>query len=340
MNTLDTRKNNFDFLRFVAATIVTFYHSAPLSLGDSVPPLLGFDGSIGVGIFFIISGYLITQSFLNRPDLLFFLKSRLLRLVPALTVVVLITVFVLGPLITTESIISYFSQQLTIQYLQNVLPFNHIDRLPGVFVGNAYKGAVNGSLWTIPYELKCYIMVAILGIVGLLRLKFIAVLIFIIALFYPFQNPDLGEFLGYFSAGMLCYHFKEYLFEEKYSSIIAVMLLMVVMLSPKIFPLSVICWGFITIFIALNQNIEMGNFGKYGDFSYGIYIYSFPIQQLVTFYFGGAMNPYANFFISYPIALLFAILSWNLIEKPALSLKRKSLLDFITHDSLLPQKSK
>ncbi len=164
----EDRDNNFNLIRFIAAVAVLISHSFPLSntgLDDPLINLIGMSaGNIAVDVFFLSSGFLVTRSLLMSQSIKTFLRSRALRIYPALWVMLLITVFVLGPLITESKIIEYFSDPMTWKYLFRnatmILPAKH--ELPGVFLDNPYGRAVNGSLWTLPFEIKLYIALALL----------------------------------------------------------------------------------------------------------------------------------------------------------------------------------
>lgn len=120
-------------------------------------------GPLGVFIFFTISGYLVSESWDRDPHLLRFFQRRLLRILPGLAVCVLLTVGVLGPLLTTLPLADYFSNPHTLGYLRTIgLYITYY--LPGVFDGNRYPNAVNGSLWSLPVEFLMYIVVALVGV--------------------------------------------------------------------------------------------------------------------------------------------------------------------------------
>lgn len=150
------RENNFDFLRFFAAALVLFAHSYPLVGRREDEPLTlltGYEkgGSIAVGVFFVMSGYLIASSWLASSSPKSFLIKRALRIFPALIVAVLLSAFVIGPLVTQFDLGRYLAADGTWTYLQNILLVTRYE-LPGVFTGNLYPDVVNGSLWTLPLE--------------------------------------------------------------------------------------------------------------------------------------------------------------------------------------------
>lgn len=162
----DHSENAFDFVRFAAAFSVLFSHSFPLC--GIREPLLVFGlplANIAVYVFFVISGFLVYQSWARDPSLGRFAARRGLRLLPALVVAVCVTVFVIGPLMTTLPLVQYFRGADTWTYLlSNASLVVGRYTLPGVFESNPYPAAVNGSLWTLRYEALMYIILAAFGV--------------------------------------------------------------------------------------------------------------------------------------------------------------------------------
>lgn len=328
------RQNNFDFIRFVAASLVIYSHSFALSLGheDTETLMLLSDGQSTFGhlalmIFFISSGFLITQSFDRSKDLVYFLRARILRIFPALIVVIFLTIFVLGPIVTELSILEYFKDSETYHYIWSLLLWPMQYDLPGVFESNTYPNAVNGSLWTLYHEFVSYLIVCLLGVAGLLyRKKFIVSLFIITYIFSFFSFPRLDQilnielFCGFAAGGMF------YLYRDKFPmngkwAILSAAVLLVTMFTNFFIEAFTLFGGYLLLYLAYTPKINLHNFGKHGDFSYGIYIYGFPIQQTITYYMGGEMNQYLNFLLSYPLIMIFAVASWKLVEKNALKLK-------------------
>lgn len=158
---MNGRSAIFDWVRLAGAVAVVFGHSYTLT---SNPLPLGISWhSVGVASFFAVSGYLITGSWRSDPHLFRYAEKRARRIMPALLVVVVMTVFVIGPVITTAS--DYWRDPVTWKYFWRnslLLPFHS---LPGVFQGNP-STAVNGSLWTLPVEVFCYLMTPVLVRIG------------------------------------------------------------------------------------------------------------------------------------------------------------------------------
>jgi len=175
------RKNNFDLIRVIAALCVLVSHQFALS-GLPEPSVLGVQslGGVGVLVFFSISGFLIAKSWDLDPSVWRFTIRRLLRIWPGYAVAIILTATVLGPFLSTMSVHDYYAHPFFHDYFLN-LRFQLRDELPLQFPGNKLPTAINGSLWTIPLELKCYVAFGVLGIVGLLRPKWLLPVMTLIA---------------------------------------------------------------------------------------------------------------------------------------------------------------
>lgn len=211
--------NNFDFVRIVAATLVLYSHQYALS-GQMEPSFFGLHsfGGFAVLIFFAISGYLVTQSWYSDPNILRFALRRLLRIWPALAVVVTLTALVLGPVVSSLPAADYYAHGGTWQYFLN-LRFIAVYILPGVFEKNPYPLGVNGSIWTIPIEVLCYLVLAVCGLAGLLKKKtiWLAAIVIYLAWYLAQSSPDLHhsihqkrELGAYFLSGSALYVLREY----------------------------------------------------------------------------------------------------------------------------------
>ena len=164
----DGRDNNLNFIKFVAATMVLMSYSFALFTGDaSTEPwrkTLGMSmGGVVVDIFFCASGFLVAGSLIASQIARDFLAARALRIYPGLWVALLLVVLIMGPLVTTHPNGIFFGSTETWKHLARnaVMVFGGAFQLPGVFEQNPWKGAVNGSLWTLPYELRAYLALAL-----------------------------------------------------------------------------------------------------------------------------------------------------------------------------------
>lgn len=343
------KQNNLNFIRFLAAAGVLLSHSYPLSGHSTDEPFALFSigqldlGNICVGIFFIISGFLIFQSYEKAPNVGHYFKARSLRIFPALAVVLVITTFMLGPVVSILSINDYFKNSVTYEYLRSIFLYPIRWNLPGVFTRNAYANTVNGSLWTIPFEFICYCLIGILGQWRFLKSKhYVGALFAVSCYLFVYGKLIIGDahVLGlsmidllslwiYFAAGMVYYAYRDNIILNKLWAMFILMFFLVASKYGGLNSLLIIFGGYLIFYFAFVPKISFLRFFQKRDFSYGLYLYAFPIQQTVTLFFGGRMNPIKNSLISFPFAMLFAALSWYLIEKRFLSLKNVSFLTSI-----------
>ena len=337
---LSGRFNNYDFIRFIAATLVIVSHAYHLSGFTKDEPLAVFSGGqtdlgqLGVLIFFVISGFLIAQSYERNPNAVTFLKARVLRIMPALVLVIIFTVFILGPVVTDLSLRNYFINSDTYNYLFSIFLYPMQYELPGVFENNPFPGAVNGSLWTLAIEFTFYFCVLFSGIFRLLNKKAITI-IFIMSLALPYLYLPFAEgYEGYidlssfFLAGVLFYLYRD---QIKFNWMMALLSFTVIILSllfGQFHFVFAIFGSYFIFYIAYHPNINLQKFSNYGDASYGMYIFAFPIQQVISLYLHGSVTPFINFIITFPIVLLLSYSSWHFLEKPMLKLKNKKI--FIT----------
>lgn len=333
---LTGKENNFDFIRFIAALLVIVNHSYFL-LPVVEDPLLTFTfdryniGKIAVAIFFIISGILITQSFQRAKSLFNYFTSRALRIYPALIFVIFITVFILGPLLTTYSLQEYFAHTQTHKYLLfNMTMVKAEYFLPGVFESNYREGFVNGSLWTLPNELACYVAVAIIGMFRSRKVRagMVLLVLFLGVFHYKFLNEQKAAFFLhglYFASGALAYSLRNKIVLDKYAALIAFVVLVINILFNKFLLASVFISAFtmtyVILYLAFTKTGWFKNFTKHGDFSYGLYIWGWPVQQVVSMKVPN-LTVFSFFLITTGITLVLAFISWHFIEKKALVLKK------------------
>ncbi|MCS3744342.1 acyltransferase [Rhizobium sp. BK661] len=341
MQRVHTRENNFDFLRQLAAFLVILGHSQSLT-GGLHTGLWGHGiATVGVIVFFALSGYLVTQSWQRDPSYISFITKRSLRIFPALAMCVVLTVFFLGPVFTTVPLQEYFRNPNTQTYLSNILLLPRYN-LPGVFVGNTYPNAVNGSLWSLPVEFACYLLIVTIA-VGRKRAHPLAVaaLCFVLygtSLWYSQlrQGPqiilwgtDLGQatsIMPFFVAGALLCVLRDKLHLRWYLALAMALGLTAVQLYVPGFPIHQITWIFvpyIVLTIGWASTPVLRRFGRFGDPSYGMYLYAFPIQQALVSFSGNNLSTVALTFLTTPIAAALGLLSWHFLEKPALALKAR-----------------
>lgn len=325
---LKGRENNFDFIRFYAALAVIFSHSFKLST-PAEDPLFNFSsgrvdfGTLSVAIFFTISGLLITQSFHRSSSTSRFIRARILRIYPALIITIGLTILLLGPLLTTLPITEYFRHPLVLKYIVNISAIKTQYFLPGVFENNLYAKTVNGSLWTLPHEIACYASVLAIGL--MLRQKYTPAIIALTFVSLLFWLTGISVNIFYFGIGSLAYLCREKIVLNKYLAILALTTFVINIYTnpnPYLGPIITgITFSYFLLFAGFIRTKSLKNFAKNGDFSYGLYIFAFPIQQTIAAKIP-VLSPYAHFILSAIIAFIFSYASWHLVEKQALKLKK------------------
>jgi peptidoglycan/LPS O-acetylase OafA/YrhL len=326
------RDNNFNLLRMLAATGVLVSHAYPISLGPGTPePLSNLLGGITLGtvcvmVFFSISGFFITRSFDQKHSLTKFLQARALRLFPALAVVLAVTV-VVAALFLTIAPPQVFWPGAAEYLLRNLLLFFPKYALPGVFEANPYGSEINGSLWTLNYEVLCYLGVVICGALGITgrQTAFATVLVLFLVLYacapvLPVHSrlENLAQLGLPFAIGMSFWVWRAVI---PLSWLLAgTALAVAVLLRPTplfSFALTLaLAYGIFVLGYARIHSLK--GYTRLGDYSYGTYVYAFPIQQLIAFC--GVVSPLTNIGLAFPVVLLCAVLSWVFIEAPALRL--------------------
>jgi peptidoglycan/LPS O-acetylase OafA/YrhL len=328
------RDNNFDALRLVAASAVIFSHSFLIAEGtENHEPLILLTGRqsilglAGVFVFFAISGFLVTESFEASDSPLRYLAKRALRIFPGLFAALLVSAFVIGPLVTTLPLGDYLHDPRVYGYVVgNTLLNLTIHELPRtLFVDNPVGLEVNGSLWTLRYEFMMYLMVMILGVLRLLRPS---VLILLLGLGLACLRWNAlgflgtwGWMLGFFAIGMVLYKLRDSgIFDGRVALAALAGLVASVPLRQfiELFPLF---GGYLAIYLALDRRLPIVPATRCGDLSYGLYIYGWPIEVLVMHASGGKASWWQVFLVSLPPAALAAFLSWRFVEEPVLRLK-------------------
>jgi len=335
-NSPPDRRNNFDALRLLAATAVIFSHAFLLSTGEEAgEPLMRLTGGqailgvVGVFIFFVISGYLVTQSWEQTGSLPRFAAKRALRLYPALAACLLVLTFGLGPLVTSLAVGDYLRDGGTWDFLvANLLVNTDHNALPGVrFTELGIGTIVDGPLCSLPVEMAMYVMVAVLGMLRLIRLPVLAALLAVGLACIWFDTTrhfefigSVGWMLGFFVAGMALYTLRDRAVVDGRLALLAVLGLIASVPLGVFVLLFPICGGYLTIYAALHPRLPPIPAARLGDLSYGLYIYGWPVEQTVLYLRPGT-GPALLFLIAFPIAAGLAFLSWHLVEKRALRLK-------------------
>ncbi|MBI34589.1 MAG: hypothetical protein CMP67_04410 [Flavobacteriales bacterium] len=336
---VNRHSNNFDIIRFFAAFLVIIKHSNALTgedhyfISDQNLPFLG------VPIFFIISGYLITISAIRSNNMFTYLWKRILRIIPGLAIATLFTVVIIGPLVSNTPIFEYFLNPETYNHLLSITLYKFKNSIPSVFEENLISG-VNGSLWTLKYEFTCYILVLILVVSNAHKLRHLILAMFVLIVscriymgddfyIYDYRNKyALGHNLMYlvqwgvyFLSGVVFYLFKEKIPLKGNIALIATLIYAMLF---YFYPETIKYYQYVYIpyclfYISFIPG-KTNHFGKYGDFSYGMYIYAFPVQQTLI-HFSDSIHPLVLTGYTTVLVLGLSFLSWNYVEKPMLRLK-------------------
>lgn len=339
MNDSANRKNNFDFLRLLFSSLVIFSHSFPLTKTDEV--LLELTnhqvdfGSLSVDVFFIISGYLIFNSLKFSRTPANYLFKRCLRLFPALFFMLVISLLILILVYTGDDI---FKQQDFYSYLPNNLSLYRIQyHVSNVFESNPYPKAVNGSLWSLPYEFTMYLFLLLLYPLKNNRKLALAVLVlcFLISFFtVTFYPTFLSKLFGYIRLDSVqMYRLAAFFISGSILSLlnlerinnskvkIALISLLVLSLLFNFYPVaSYVLLPVLVLLIGVSYSKTLAWFpDKFGDISYGIYIYGFVIQQALMNYFD--LNPYGLTIFTIIITYILSYFSWHFVEKKFLKYK-------------------
>lgn len=323
------RDNNFDALRITAALCVIVGHSFILTGRPGGPTFAGVALEyLGVSIFFVISGYLITGSWERSRSIGQYVSSRALRIAPLLFLVILLSALLMGPLVSTLSPGAYFSDGGTWRYLVNLVLLP-ADGLPGVFGDVPYPGVVNGSVWTLRAEVICYLVVLLLGLLPR-RAQLAGFALFGVgAVVLVLAGPVIvagsnvsaaGGTWVYFAIGALVRLVvpREALRVPVAVGVLVVWLVAAWLLPSIAVPLAWIALPYVLLSFGLASTPVLRRAARFGDLSYGLYLWAFPVQQLVLLTLG--VLPWAiNLVVVVALTAALAYASWHLLEKRALA---------------------
>ena len=332
--------NNFDVVRLVAALSVVFSHSFLIAEGSQArEPFVRLTGNqcvlglVGVFVFFVISGYLVTESWCRQPAPARFALRRTLRIYPALVVNVAVCAFLLGPLVTSLPLGAYLASPALREFLgQGLTMYPGPLHLPGVlFADNSVGLLINGSLWTLRYEAMMYVMVALLGVARLLRPSAAVGLVFVglAGVYFEIALKPYGDLaawawlVGFFAAGMAVYFLRDRLIFDWRFALVALAALVAFTWMGRLIMLFPLAGAYLVIWFARRYDPWL-DYSRYtGDLSYGLYIYGWPAEQLVLWLSGGKAAWWEVFLGGLALALAAAWLSWHGVEKWALRWGRR-----------------
>ncbi len=333
--------NNFDFLRVFAALCIAFSHSFGLLNRAGEDPFMKLSGQhhdfsfIGLCIFFSISGYLITKSAANSPSFINYVWKRFLRIQPLLILVTLLSILVLGPIFSKLATAAYFKEWGAWTYFRNVFPATGIQfTLPGVFEANPREPGVNGSLWTLVVEERLYIFTAIVFFLSTKTRKFYLLFIALYNMAYMANNYAWHFSAASFLEGPAAFYALIFLnagalYLSGAGSVTAgrrwrpLVLIPFLLLSLVFYQLEFLQVLLIPLFVILLAYIRaFTNYaGRWGDFTYGLYIFAFPVQQMIIEFHQNNLDPYRLFLLTVLVCFPLAVLSWHLLEKKMLAKK-------------------
>jgi peptidoglycan/LPS O-acetylase OafA/YrhL len=363
----------FDATRIGLALSVLFIHCSLLGTGGpnaAAQPLFpyapvarwAFD-AVPLPMFFALSGFLVAAS-AERLPLGQFLINRALRILPALSVEIILSALVLGPLLTHYSIAAYVSDPRFASYFLNIIGNIHYE-LPGLFLNNPEPGIVNGSLWTVPHEISCYFILTACIVAGLFRhrrlmllatlaLFGVSIAVFLCDRFgiafphhqqlvYVFVTRGAARLVPLFLTGILFYQYRDKL-PCRLSIVVAAIIGYIGLCmfgrpdwaeNPIFCFLTAPAFAYVVVYAGLSPSLVFKPLAS-GDYSYGIYLYGFPLQQAMIQLMPWLKNTAVFFVLSAIAATLVAAFSWHMIEKPVLRLRRRFSLTAQIHIKATP----
>ena len=334
------RTTGFDYLRLVLATAVLCSHSIDVSYGVNftikfengpIRPLI----ALLLPMFFALSGFLVAGSLDRCRSLVSFMGLRVIRLAPALAFETVLAALILGPLLTSLPSAAYFSDSLLARYFLNIVgEIQYL--LPGLFERNPWPRTVNAQLWTLPYELMCYIALAGLALFGIHRRRrafalVIVALNLILTARYVINAASAGwnalpvapgpSLVLAFLYGITFHLYRDTIPHSPRLGVAAGVLALALLIHPATDYLVPLLAAYFTVWLGL-MRLRPSLLTQHGDYSYGIFLFGFPIQQAMTQLMGPPFQEwYWNIATALPPTILFAVISWHAVEKPSLALR-------------------
>ncbi len=330
------RENNLALVKLIAAILVIYSHSYPItgSGEDHINRItngqMGW-GSFAVSIFFFYGGFLIMRSAENKKTFKAYFKARCTRIFPQLWMVVLLSVFMVGPLFTTLSVGEYFSDIGTYKYLLNGV-FVLVHDLPGVFTSNIYGATVNGPLWTLPVEFICYILCFIYLKLGLAEEKKTLITSPIVlvggigAWVILSGNATLQSMFRpmlFFFIGMALYVLRDKIPVRLSFACIALVVMILSLFIGVYFVAIYITLPYMLIYVGFALPFSTNKWMEHFEVSYGAYLSAWPVQQMLMSKFSN-MSQAMNFVTATVAALAMGCIFWKLDELIVGKLLKKS----------------
>lgn len=331
--------SGFDYLRIALAVAIIGWHTIVTLYGRNFEaPIWSsyrmFAGSL-LPMFFALSGFLVHGSLERTRSVGKFLALRAVRIYPALAVEVVLSALLLGPLLTTIPLSEYFSDRQFWAYFHNILGVITFP-LPGLFADNPFPSFTNVSLWTIPYELKCYVCLTAIALFRMPRrivlFGFCALLIVeTVHAAHLWPKSQFGVPAGMvlvlgFVSGVLASAYRDKIPFSKGLFFTALALQLALTSRSYAAYIAIIPTTYVTVYLGL-LNPRKYTFLLKGDYSYGLYLFAFPIQQTYALLFPQHRVPAFSIAFTLCFGMAYAALSWHLIEKPILQ-RRKAIIDW------------
>ncbi len=336
------RVNNFRIIRLAAASAVILSHSYMVNGGaaaisqDLLERITTVDsGEFAVDVFFVTSGFLVSRSLVTRGGVRDYLAARVLRITPALTISVLLGAFLLGPLTTELPLRAYFAAKSLYTYVLinslSLSPFHMRSALPGVFHHLPIADVVDAPLWTLPWEIWMYGVLLFLFLVRglgrafplLLGLALAAYTAMALGWWMPGTYGSLAvRFVAFFFSGVAMQVFAPRIPISPKVLAAATAAFLVANVATQSTVLLPEWLAYATLFVAYAPRLVVARWSIGPDYSYGMYIYAYMVQQTLVWKFGPhapMLNAVAALVLTLPIAML----SWHFIEEPALGLKQR-----------------
>lgn len=327
----------FDAMRLGLSLAIMVVHSVPLTHGFSYfdyREWVGYPFFMGLlPMFFSLSGFLVAGSAVRLRSTYKFMLNRGLRILPALAVEVALSAVFLGALVTSLPLVDYYGDPQFIAYFKNIIGIVQFD-LPGVFENNPFPRTVNGNLWTLQPEYYCYLIIAALMLMGVFRhhrwYSALALLVFVGAVIadilwkvgLPFYAVSPATLVLCFLAGNVFFLLADRIpFDGRLALASLVIYWVLSQVAGGVF-LSMLFLCYLKIFVGLVR-IPTPGLLRRSDYSYGIYLYGFPIQQALMHYFPGISAWWLMGVMSIGLTMMFSIFSWHWIERPVLSLRNR-----------------
>jgi peptidoglycan/LPS O-acetylase OafA/YrhL len=331
-------RNNFQLIRLVLAVAVLYRHSFDLLAAghadvvlDLIPPRTHL-GRIALCFFMVVSGFLVAHSWTQSAGWRDFLGRRALRVYPGFVVAATFSAFVAAPLGSYDPA-AYLGTVDVGGFLVGTLQLDKLS-IPPSFLMNPYPGPVNGSLWSIKIEFECYLGLLALALTGVFRRRVMMLALFGLMLaahaVQAYVPSSLDRFANhlqlatFFMSGTVAYLYRDRI-RRSYGWLEVAVLVTIctAILEVGFVELLPLTGTYVLLYLAYEPRLLRVPIGRGVDLSYGIYLYAWPVQQLVVQGFGGWLNPWTLSVTALVLSGGLAWLSWTLVERPFLALKRR-----------------